>query len=46
MGYVITVLGWASSNVVALVAGGYIGYRYGDKIEGWVRHLLGYAVKP
>ncbi len=41
MQYVYMALGWAATNAVALVLGGYLGYRFGDKVEGYVKSLLG-----
>lgn len=34
--YILAIVGWALSNIGALVAGGYLGYRFGDKVESAV----------
>lgn len=44
MKYAYFVLGWLSSNAVAIGIGGYLVYRFPEavkKVEGWVSYILG-----
>lgn len=34
--HILALVGWILSNAGALVAGGYLGYRFGDKVEAAV----------
>lgn len=43
--YVLLALGWITSNAVAIVAGGYLYYRFGEYVEPVVRKVLGILVK-
>lgn len=38
-------LGWLASNAAALVAGGYLGYRFGHYVEAVVSRVLGVIKK-
>ena len=40
------IVGYVVSNAVALLVGGYLGYKYGDHVEALVEGLLGYVRKP
>lgn len=41
--HIIALVGWILSNAGALVAGGYLGYRFGDKVEAAVIGLYSKA---
>lgn len=44
MSYVYLALGWLSSNILAVVVGGYLVYRFPeavDKVEEWVDYIVG-----
>ena len=41
--HIIALVGWLLSNAGALVAGGYLGYRFGDKVEAAVIGLYSKA---
>lgn len=45
MNYVYMALGWVASNAVALVAGGYLGYRFGDTVKEYAVKLLAPVAK-
>lgn len=39
-GFTISWIGWAFDNLVVLVAGGYLGYRFGDTVKAWAITVL------
>lgn len=43
--YLYLALGWVATNWVALVAGGYLGHKFGDKVQAYVEKLLSYVKK-
>lgn len=45
MNYLYLALGYVASNAGAIVLGGYLGYKFGDKVEKYVLSLLSYVKK-
>lgn len=43
--YLVDLIGYLVSNAGSIGLGGYLGYKYGDKVEALVVKLLGYVKK-
>jgi hypothetical protein len=44
--YVMIAIGWIASNAVAIVAGGYLQYRFGHYVEPVIARVLAMLRKP